>query len=62
MLEYTVYDPLTGIILRYGECPEEDWDKQAGSGEAMWRTPEKLKDTEWMIVNGEKARIGHENK
>lgn len=62
MLEYTVYDPLTGLILRFGDCSEEDWEKQAGPGEAMWRIPEKLRDNEWMIVAGEKVRIGHEDK
>ena len=57
MLEYTVYDPLTGVILRYGDCAEHDWEKQAGPGEELWPYYEALRDDEWMIVNGEKVPL-----
>lgn len=60
MLEYTVYDPLTGLILRYGDCAEHDWKNQAGPGEALWPYYEALRDDEWMIVNGEK--VPHEDQ
>ena len=56
MVEYTVYDPATGEILRFGECAEHDWEKQAGEDEALWPIAEKLRDDEWKIVNGKKVR------
>lgn len=56
--EYTVYDPMTGVILRFGYCPQEDWERQAGPGEVMWHVREALRDDEWMIVAGEKVPLG----
>lgn len=58
MVGYTVYDPITGIILRFGDCALDDWDLQSGEGEAMWPIKEALHDDEWMIVDGEKVWIG----
>lgn len=58
MYEYTVYDPTTGVILRWGSVTQlDDWDLQAGEGEALWKFKEILKDDEWKIVDGEKVSL-----
>lgn len=57
MVEYTVYDPTTGMILRFGSCALDDWELQVGEGEALWVWKEALRDDEWKIINGEKVPL-----
>lgn len=53
MAKCTVYRIDTGEILRAVDCLETDLELQAGEGEAIW-PDEKLDDTAWRIVDGEK--------
>lgn len=57
MSDYTVYDPATGIILRFGYCAFDDWEAQAGEGEVLWHIREALRDDEWKIIDGEKVPL-----
>lgn len=57
MVDYTVYNPETGLILRFGYCPVEDWTLQAGPGEMLWKYKEQLSDLEWKIVDEEKVPL-----
>lgn len=57
MVEFTVYEPMSGGILRYGECPLDDWEKQAGPGEMLWPLREALRDDMWKIVDGHKVPL-----
>ena len=55
-VDFTVYDPVTGEILRFGYCALDDWELQPGPGEMLWKYKEQLNDLEWKIVDGEKVR------
>lgn len=55
MLEFTVYDPKTGQILRCGRCQDASLAAQAGSGERVIEG--RFPDDEFRIVDGKPVAI-----